>query len=95
MVTDLLTSIANLVIGAVNALIAGLGAVLSALISALPSMPALPTLPDSMVTAESWVAWVFPVSTLIEVLTFVSTMYLLWNIVAIGLRWAKGIGGAD
>ena len=89
----LLDAIETLAIRALNALIAGLGAVLQALVSLLPDMPELPEPPDALIMAESWVAWVFPVGALLTILAFVLAMYLLWQAVAIALRWAKATDG--
>jgi hypothetical protein len=89
--TPLLSLVGKLVILAVNALIAAFAVVLGALFSILPDMPALPSLPDAMVTAESWVAWFFPVGTLFDILAFVLSMWLLWQAVALALRWAKAL----
>lgn len=91
MFTDFLAGIANLVVGAINALIAGLATAINGILSILPSMPALPTPPPALLTAEGWVAWVFPVSTLLDVLAFTLTMFLLWQVVGLILRWAKAI----
>jgi hypothetical protein len=89
MVSDLLAGMVGLVVAALNALIAAIGAVLSVLFSILPTMPDLPDLPDAITTAESWVAWFFPVGTVVDILTFVAAMWLLFQIVALVLRWAK------
>ena len=89
MITALLSGIVGLVIKAVNALIAAVAAVLAALLELLPEMPAVPEPPAALITAESWVAWAFPVGTLVDVLVFTLAMWLLWQAVAIGLRWAK------
>lgn len=90
----LFSGIVSLVIQGINGLIAAIGAVLSGLFAALPSMPALPSPPTALTTAEAWVAWVFPVSTMIDALAFVLSMWLLWVVVAIALRWAKA-GSSD
>ncbi len=90
----LFDGIVTLVVKAVNGLIVALGALIGGLFSALPNLPALPSLPASMVTAEAWVAWVFPVATLLDVLAFVLSMWLLWQVVAIALRWAKALNDA-
>lgn len=89
MLGDLLSGIADLVVDALNALIAAFAVVLEALFAILPDMPELPEPPDALITAESWVAWFFPVGTLIDVLVFTLSMYLLWQAVALALRWAK------
>jgi hypothetical protein len=91
-VDALLGAIAAFVVKAINALIAALASVIAALFSALPDMPQLPDPPAALVTAEGWVAWVFPVGTLISILEFVLAMWLIWQIVVIALRWAKASG---
>jgi hypothetical protein len=83
------SGIEGALISALNAIIAAIAFVLSALISALPSMPSIPTLPTPFSTAESWVAWVWPVQTTIDALAFVLSMYLIWFVISIVLRWAK------
>jgi hypothetical protein len=81
----------NLVIPALNAVIAALGAAAAAALALLPDMPALPDLPEPMVTAEAWVAWFFPVNTVWDILVFALSMWVLWNVVAIALRWGKAL----
>lgn len=92
-VASILGSIGDAIVGAVvaalNALIAALATVIGALFAALPDLPSLPSPPTAMLTAEAWVAWFFPVSTVVDILVFVLSMWLLWTIVALGLRWAK------
>lgn len=91
MISGLLSGIAGLVVGALNALIAALAVAVMAALTLLPEMPAFPTPPPALVLAESWVAWVFPVQTLINVLLFVLSMFFLWQMIAIALRWAKAL----
>lgn len=91
MIGQLLSGIGQLVIDALNGLIAALGTVLQGFFDLLPDLPDLPDEPDSVVTASSWVAWFFPVSTLLDVLAFILSMWLLWQAVAIALRWAKAL----
>ncbi len=88
-VSWLFDAIEALAVKALNAIIAALGAVLAALLELLPEMPDLPAPPTALVTAESWVAWAFPVGTLLDCLAFTLAMWLLWQAVAIALRWAK------
>lgn len=89
MISGILGSLVALVVGAVNALIEAMAVVLAGLFSLLPDMPALPDPPEALLLAESWVAWAFPVSTLIDCLLFTFAMWVLWQAVAIALRWAK------
>jgi len=90
----LFDGIEELAVLAVHGLIAAFAAVLSVLFAALPDMPALPELPSTLTMALEWVAWVFPVDTLVDVLGFVLAMWLLWQAVAIALRWARALGDA-
>jgi len=92
MIDAFLGAIVSIVVGAVNALLAAIGAILSVIVAALPDMPDLPELPAPFVTAESWVAWFFPVGTLLDILAFWLAMWLLWQITALVLRWAKALG---
>lgn len=91
MISGLLSAIGDLAVRALNAIIAALGAGLTAAVAALPDMPAIPTMPSEFTTAASWVAWAFPVGTVVAALTFTLTVWLAWQLVAIALRWAKAI----
>lgn len=76
----------------VNAIVAALAALLTALVAADPvNMPALPTLPAPFTTALGWVAWVFPVGTAVDILAFLLTAWLAWQVIAILLRWVKAV----
>lgn len=81
----------SFVISAVNAVIKALGSAITGLLSILPNMPDLPDLPQPFLTAEAWVAWFFPVSTVVDVLSFCATVWLVWQLASIALRWAKAI----
>lgn len=85
----LFNSFEQLAQGIVNAIVAGIAAILSPMVSTLPDMPALPTMPAAFTTAYSWVAWFFPVGTLVDVLAFVLAMWIVWQVVVLILRWAK------
>lgn len=76
---------------ALNGLILALGTIVGGFLSILPDMPALPTLPDPFTTAAAWVAWFFPVDTLLTVLALVITLWLVWQLVVVALRWAKAV----
>jgi hypothetical protein len=80
------------VVGSVNALIAAMGAAAAAGIALLPNMPDLPVKPPLFATASGWVAWVFPVNTVWDILVFAIGVWLLWQLVALALRWAKALG---
>lgn len=94
MLNWLLNGIVAIVVEAVNGLIAALAAALAALISILPDMPDLPDLPEAFDTALGWVAWFLPVHQILLSLEFVIAMWLLWQAVALLLRWAKALGDA-
>ncbi len=79
-------------VGVINGVVYALGTVIAGLLFLLPEMPTLPVMPDPFTTAAGWVAWVFPVDTLLLVLAFVLSMWLLWQGIALALRWAKAIG---
>jgi len=89
MLDGLLDILVSAVVACLNALIVAIAAVLSGLFAILPDMPDLPTPPDAMTTAAEWVSWFFPVGTVIDILAFVLTMFLLWQAVVLALRWAK------
>jgi hypothetical protein len=80
-------------IDGVNLVIAGLAAFVQFLVDADPvSFPSVPAWPDAMTAAYGWIAWVFPVGVVIDILAFVVVAWLAWQLVALGLRWAKLIG---
>lgn len=81
----------NALVDALNAVIAALAAVINALFAILPDLPELPEPPAAFTMAYGWVSWVFPVGTLLDILLFVLSMWLLWQAVAIALRWAKAL----
>jgi hypothetical protein len=89
MLSGIWDGIVGVIVDAVNGLLAALAAVLQGLFDLLPDLPALPEPPDALILAESWVAWVVPVGTILDILTFTLAMWLLWQAVAIVLRWAK------
>ena len=91
MLTSLLDGIEALAVKALNAIIAALGDVLAAAIELLPEMPDIPDLPSSFDMALAWVSWFFPVGTVVDVLAFTLTVFLLWQLVSIALRWAKAL----
>jgi len=77
----------------INLIIEAVASFVQALIDADPiSFPGIPDWPDAMTTAYGWVAWVFPVGVVIDILAFVLVAWLAWQLVALGLRWAKLTG---
>jgi hypothetical protein len=91
-VEELVRGLGHLVVGAVNALILALATAIGGLLSILPNMPALPDPPEPFTMAAGWVAWFIPVGTILQALTAVMGFWLLWQAVAIALRWAKALG---
>jgi hypothetical protein len=87
------SGILGVLVDAINLVIAKLAVAITALLSILPNMPALPTPPSQLVAVEGWVAWALPVSTILAMLVFTASMYLLWYAVSIALRWAKVLRG--
>jgi hypothetical protein len=77
------------IIWVINQVIAGFAAMLEAAIALLPNFPDMPDAPAPMVTAYKWVSWAFPVGTLINIFAFVAAAWLLWQAVAIAMRWLK------
>jgi hypothetical protein len=76
---------------ALNGIVKFLALLIGTLILLLPDMPALPSLPSSFNDAAGWAAWVFPVSAALAFIAFTVAAWLTWQIVAIGLRWAKAL----
>ena len=89
LVTNLVCFIITALVRALNLILVALGALIEALVSILPNMPSLPETPAEVGEVMGWVNWFFPVGTTIAVLAFLLTAWLLWQGVAIGLRWAK------
>jgi len=89
LVTNLVCFIITALVRALNLILVALGALLEAVAALMPDMPALPSTPAEVTAVMGWVNWFFPVGTTVAVLTFLLTAWLLWQGVAIGLRWAK------
>lgn len=79
------------VVAAINAVISAFATAIAAVLSVLPNMPDLPALPAPFVTAEGWVAWFFPIGTVVDILSWGALAWLAWQAVQIALRWAKAI----
>lgn len=90
---NLALSIIGAIIMAFNAVIVALASVIRTIVQVLPGFPALPPLPAEFDTAAGWMAWVFPVSTVVSIVAWFGAIWLLWQAVAIGLRWAKALNG--
>lgn len=89
----LFDGIATLAVKALNAILAALAAAVSAIISAWPiGMPTLPSIPGELITAWGWVLWTpLPVASGFALFLFLISVELAWQLIAIGLRWAKFI----
>jgi len=92
----ILESLALSVIGALilafNAVVAALAALVEGLVLLMPPFPDLPSMPDEVEQVMGWVNWWFPVGTVIELLLWLFTVWLVWLGVSAALRWAKAIG---
>ena len=76
---------------AINAVVAALAALAGVVLGLLPDMPADPDLPAAFDTAMGWVQWVFPVAAALAFVGFAIAAWLIWQGVAVVLRWAKAI----
>ena len=72
-----------------NVILGALGVIITEAIDLLPDMPTTPTVPSQVEAVAGWVNWFFPVSTALQFLTFIFGAWLLWQVVVLGLRWAK------
>jgi hypothetical protein len=75
----------------VNALISALAALVSGVLYLMPSFPDFPAVPEQLTEVVGWIAWFFPIHQLVLLLTFFLTAYIAWFVVALALRWAKGM----
>jgi hypothetical protein len=85
----LLDHVAALCVSVLNAVIAALAAAVNAVLSLFPAMPSTPTLPTQFTSVMGWINWFFPVGTLVSIIAFLVTAWLLWMALATVLRWAK------
>jgi hypothetical protein len=72
-----------------NAVVAAIAGAVAAAASVLPDMPAFPGLPDQVTTVLGWVAWVFPVHQAVLAFAFIVGAWVLWQVVAMAMRWAR------
>lgn len=73
----------------INKLIAAIGGLIGAMVALLPNMPSSPDwsgIPDHVFEIANWA---FPFPVLITALGALATLWAVWQIVSIGLRWAK------
>lgn len=73
----------------INAVVIALAAVVGVVISIMPDIPAAPSLPGPMNTALAWIAWFFPIGTLVDIMAFLLAAWLLWIGVSVILRWVR------
>jgi len=73
----------------INALVIALAAVVSVVTALMPTIPSAPSLPGPMTTALAWIAWFFPIGTLIDIMAFLLTAWLIWIGVSVVLRWVR------
>jgi hypothetical protein len=74
---------------AFNAVIAALAYLLAAALGLMPNLPAFPDVPDEVLNIIGWVAWVFPVAQAALCFAFIVTAWVLWQLVALLMRWGK------
>jgi uncharacterized membrane protein YozB (DUF420 family) len=86
---NLAFSVLAVIIMAFNAILEALATLLAGLIYVLPPFPDLPSMPAVMVTVLGWINWVFPVGTVVLILAWMAGVWLLWQGIAIALRWAR------
>lgn len=86
----------NLVLGVlwalcelVNLVIAGLGAFIALVVGLLPAVPEVPT--SAPPKAVGWLAWGFPVATVLGAFGLMLTTYGIFLLARIALRWVKAI----
>lgn len=73
----------------INIVIKGLGAFIALVVDLLPELPGLPDAAPP--TAVSWLAWGFPVATVLAAAAALCTMYGVFLLVRIALKWAKAV----
>lgn len=88
---NLAMSILAVIIMAFNAIVQALGTLLAGLLAILPPFPDLPTLPTFVTDVIGWVGWFFPVGTVVAILAWFLTIWLIWQGVALALRWGKAL----
>jgi len=71
----------NLLVGVINALLIAIYAAAEALFSILPEFPDTPSAPEGVIGAF---LWVFPLASLLAVLTTMGALWLTW----LGIRFA-------
>jgi hypothetical protein len=72
----------------VNALVAGIGSSVDFLLQQLPTMPAFPTATGGWV---AWLQWLYPIGSLVGVLTMLLSLFLAVLVIRVGLNWMKAL----
>jgi hypothetical protein len=75
----------------INSIILAIGILIAGLAAIMPTIPDAPEFPDAMTTALGWIAWFFPVGTLVDIMGFMIAAWILWFALSIGLRWARAL----
>jgi len=83
------------IIFCINLVIQSIGDLIAYMVSLLPNMPTLPTLPHDFDTWLGYGAYWFPVSFLFTLGAALLAIWLAWMVIAIPLRWAKAVRGAQ
>ena len=92
LLNQLVCWIMTALVSTLNLILRALGALIASLVALLPDMPATPSVPSPLVTAVGWINWIFPVSAVASFFTFILAAWLLWQAVAVAMRWAKALG---
>ena len=92
-VSDLVCWIETALIFVCNGLISALSLVVAGVVAILPPMPNLPPMPSYVQTALSWLAYIFPLAYAMQLLGVMVSIWLVWVVAAIPLRWAKAVRG--
>lgn len=94
-VGGILSGLVSLLVDAVQAVLDGFAAIVNGAIAAWPvGMPDLPAVPSELVTAWGWVLWTpLPVASALALFFFLVGVEVLWQVIAIALRWFKVIDG--
>ena len=76
-------------ITSVNVIIAAAGAALAVLLALLPDMPGTPSLTSA--PWIGWLNWLLPVAAILSALTGFVTMWGVYLLVRVPLRWLKAL----
>jgi hypothetical protein len=84
--------IADALIWTANMIVLALATLLAPLLDTMPDIPTAPTMPTEMTQVLGWIAWVFNIGALLDFLSFIVVAWVIWQFVALVLRWAKATG---